>query len=602
MKMNKYNSLSGKGEELKLFERQVYNIEPNDIGEFWDTISKKCLAKRVELELTQDKVYKTQFYNPNIAFALQPINEATKVLYYYEGDTEPADDTITFSPEVNNAYSSIICKRQPAKNLKKVSLVVYCGPEVSDFLQKDGSVTMDPDYWPEKGTDVITKDYAENLIERISSIGYSLDTFEVVQSEVRNNISGFCYLDNSYWNRILLVKDTTGSCIITVNPFVISTTFSEENVSIGLCVNGVLFHSEKIKVILEGKSDEWSLVHSDNIYDKVISKVFWKNAYKLTLPSSEYTGRYTGDKPYLDISIKVFDNENLEHYKSSRVIKFGADDYIKKVEPDIEMNYVGEIFDNYKTEYVSGKKYFKDNPDISLVLPVTFKIKNNFLNYYRLENNLELSVQDKEGEVFFKKDLPIKQHFPLKDFFKIESDIRFNTRYNIVCVKAYNLLKEEVFKWYYKLDTKVNEGDESNRVTTPDASILFPEDNYGQPWNPEKPLEVWEPSLENDEYKLLDEYYKYKSAICFAVNPNDCYSHMNLDIEHDGELYIKVEGRTGWLSGQNIMKAFNVPTKNDEGCKMNEGYYSFGKVVYKERIFLRILKATFIRLKSIELK
>jgi hypothetical protein len=111
----------------------------------------------------------------------------------------------------------------------------------------------------------------------------------------------------------------------------------------------------------------------------------------------------------------------------------------------------------------------------------------------------------------------------------------------------------------------------------------------------------------HNEIEVNQKFYLDNNANIFHNNLihqkafRECYSHCLIDIEHDGEMYLKVEGKTGWLSC-NQLELFKNPVKNGEGCFVNNNFYSFGKVIYKTPLFIRILKASFIKFNSVTLK
>lgn len=116
---------------------------------------------------------------------------------------------------------------------------------------------------------------------------------------------------------------------------------------------------------------------------------------------------------------------------------------------------------------------------------------------------------------------------------------------------------------------------------------------------PSNPVQEWDMILKKGVYTSENE----NSALCFKI-PSDGkhYSHIRIDVEHNGEMYIRSEGNTGWLNCQEYTEPFDKPDMNGEGCKLGEGnLYTFGKSVYNTPVYVRILNATEAKVKGFEL-
>lgn len=598
IKSNKYDTNSGIGKSLNLFEQKIYSIVPNIRGEFVDENS-VCIAKRVTLDLTQNSSYPTQFYNKQLAYAIKNINSYTKPIYYNENGE--ITNTFSFRPEISPDYASVICQAEPDYPLIQVSVVIYCGPEVNTLLLKDGSVTMDSTYSPSEDTDIVTKKYADSLVEGFTAVAYPLESFSIVQGDHFAPIAARCYLDNSIYENVLFIENyqNTSSvdiCKLTVDAFIVPLTYAEETVQLELLINGSSSHVDTIQDIIAGKSSYWILETSENVFnDNSISQVFWKNSYNLTFNPRKFLNYYTAKTPYIDVCIKIRDN--VGRTRNSKEYRFGFESYISTAISNVTISFIEETFNSFKTKYISGHRYFPVSEEV-YNLPITLEIKNSFLNYFRPETCLKLSVVDDLDEELNSQILNIDSHQPVKGMFTFNLPIEFSTRYNILKLQAFNVKEEIVFEYSYKFDTESDVSDESNRVTTPSAAEIFPATGYGETWDSLRKLEKWEMKLKDNFYTSDD---VKNSAVCFVVNPASCYSHLNIDIEHDGYMYILSEGNTEWLDCQKQTNAFVNPIKNGQGCKVNDNLLSFGRVVYSSKVFVRVINATFLKLNFIAL-
>lgn len=595
LKSNQYNPYTGIGEKLKLYKEKVYQIRPNVQDEFVDE-KYNCIAKRLTLPLEQDPTYKTQFFNEMLACALQPLNTDTQfILYNIDGEVE---NPYKYLPTLNEDYASIVCQIEPEKPFTEVSIVIYCGPNIDKILLSDGSVTMDDEYVPMKDTDVITKKYADKLIENFTAFSYPLKKFSIKQGEIAP-IDAYCYLDNNFYDKVLFIRNHKDlrrmeDCQLLVDSFALPNTYTK-NVQISLVVDGTTTHTARISEILDGTDPNWTLMSTDNVYTTDVDQVYWRNSYSLRFNLDTFASKCSAAKPYLNISVKVWDNEG--HSRYSDTITYGIEEYIDSAESLAKIEFIDENFTKFRTKFVSGEGYFESDFDKVYELPITLTIENNFLQYFRLANNLKLSVADENDNETFSIDLPLASHQPTKGTFTINTKIEFTLKSKIIHLKAYNVKNELMYDETLVLDTTYDDSDESNRVTTPASSEIYPSTDYGALWDSKAPLQDWDMKLRNGEYTSSTN----QAAVCFKVLPEDCYSHINIDIEHDGDMYIKSEGNTGWLNCQKLADAFKNPTNNNHGCKLNEGYFTFGKVTYKSKVFVRIIGATKVVFKSAKL-
>ena len=593
---SKFNSKSGVGEIIKLREAEVYSITPNPQGEFVAD-DYMCLAKRVTLTLKQDNVYKTQFVNSELRKAVKPINENTKIILY-NADGE-ATDSFQSLPELNIEYGSIVCQFEPKKVFTSVSVVIYTGPTVENLIRSDGNVTMDSDYKPIQDTDVATKAYADDLITNYTALSYPLKSFTITQGDYAP-ITAYCYLNNLK-TKVLFIKnyntqENLDDCEIVVDGFAIDPKFNPDTTQISLFINGTTSYTTLLKDIIGTSDSIWTLVSSENVFPTAdVENVFWKNSYKLKFNLKTFASKYSEESPYLSIAVKVWDDEG--HFLYSDSESYGIEELVTKADSKATVSFIEENFTKYKTNYVSGINYFPS--DISRVydLPVTVNIENNYLRYFRNDVNTKLLVETENGDISYSYDLTIDNHQPTTGSFSFNKDINFTIADKKLVIQVTNLLGDVLYEAVTELATDVDTSNETIRVTTPSAKTKYPSTGYGETWNSKDQLQEWDMLLKNGVYEKTGE----NSAVCFVINPTECYSHINANIEHDGEMYILSEGNTNWLNCQKALNVFETPVDNGKGCLVNDNYFSFGKVTYTSRVFIRIINASTVKVNSIEL-
>lgn len=587
-KSNKLDNYSGFGETLKPYLEKVYSIKPGLNGLFEDEY-RNLLAKRVTIPLTQDSVYKTQFRNEQLRQAVPDITESTQfTLFDSQGNKV---NSSRCGAELRPEYASIVC--QTEVDIASVSVVLYCGPGANDLLLRDGSVTMNQDYKPTLPTDIAIKGYVDDAIEDFVSSNYPLKSLKVI-----NPTPGLYYKDNLEYQVVYFeeVHNTYKgkSYIVETEPFAISNEFKEDT-TLSLIVNGMPFFTEKVIDILEGNSNLWELKTTENIYATEVSKLYWNNSFRAILRPNNFKSWIDLKDPFLKLSLKVQDSG--QHKRLSNVVTFGVDTYFNEPDKTPEINL--EIIEppENRSVYLSGVKYYPQDSELEFKLDLRFKVENTTLKYFRPSTPVILEILDKSGLVQSTYPISLDTHLPLNGHFEFLKTVRVNTNSDKVRVKLINLDLVVIYKEDFDLGIISNRGDESNRVTTPNSEIEFPQKDYGHTWDSTKQLEVWEPRLLDDVYTLPEEY-KDLSAICFKVDPLDCYSHLEVDIEHNGKMYIKSEGNTGWLDCDKLFKPFQENKKDGTGCNINSGFYTFGKQTYKTPVFIRIVKATSIKFNS----
>ena len=592
----KFDVQSGVGETFKLYGQSVYSIEPDvHNGAFY--LGKKIIARRERLQLTVDVVYKTQFKNPLLSKAIAPLTKSTEIILYNENGDEV--DELQCLPELSVEYGAIICQKLPTKPITEISVVIYYGPESDTVFLTDGSTTMSTDYVPTNPTDVVTKGYADDLIEDFTAANWPLRSFSITQGD-QLPTKRTCYLDNRDYEMLILRKNNTTAsyknCTLTVDGFAVPNDYSTE-AKIGLIVNGDRAYTDYIKNILDKTSVIWELVDSENIYNGTVDTFFWKNTLRLTFDLNRFAYCFDSDSPFFDICVQIWDSGKS---KSTKTIRYGIEEWIESVNQpeELSIDFIQENFDSLKTKWVSGSRYFPNTNNTEVYkLPLTINVENNFLKYYRSTSNIFLNLLNEDKVVISTYPLTVPKHNPLAGAFTIRPTIEFTTETKYLQLQAFNVLNEFMFELTRQLDTDTDTGDESNRVTTPAGDEETPVRDYGQIWDPTKELKDYDMRLRNDTY-TISEKFKDIAAVCFVVESTDCYSHVKIDIEHDGKMFIKSEGNTGWLDCQTLADPFKTPTTSKEPCKVNEGHYTFGKAVYTTPVFIRIIQANFVKFHS----
>lgn len=577
---------SGVGVPIKLYEAKVYDTVPDVNGYFADE-NGKIIARRQTVYLTQDSEYKTQFFNEKLKLAITPKNKYTGIKYYCNGKQV---NELQFLPTLKQDYASIVCQVEPIDPITSISVVIYTAQTEEKVFLKDGSSTMEPGYIPVKPTDVVTKEYADDMIEDFTAANFPLRNLSITQGEEKP-LKAICYQNNEEYDvlRLKFYKSYAGceDCQLIVEPFCIANNFTEAT-SIALVHDSKTSHVASIADILEGKGSYWKLLETENVYTvDDVNPFYWRNKYALTFNLLDLFTTIDPLNPFVELRVRIADDNG--NSKLSKPIRIGVDEYISKAQAQAENTYVKETLQEYKTKWTSGFAYFPHEFDTVYSLPFTFIVKNNFLQYFRPQYPFTLTVLDANRDIQFTYDIELDTHQPTSGEFQIDKDIEIKASSRFLLLKAFNIKKENVFTYEVKLDIDSDYSDESNRVTTPSASVHAPLRDYGEAWDSKKTLESWEPKLYHGVYTIDD---PSESALCFKVDVEDCYSHINIDIEHDGEMYIKSEGNTDWLDCQNLAKPFVIPVKEDAPCAINEGYFTFGKVVYTSPVFIRILKAS----------
>lgn len=596
MQNGKFDKNSGTGSVIKLYEDKVFQATVSIYDEF--LLDGKVVAKRELLPLTADPVYKTQYRNDRLRYAVDPITKNTR-LEFFDAEKNKLN-ALDFLPELKQDYASIVCQRESKKEIAYVSVVIYYQQTANDLFLKDGSTTMDPEYTPTRPTDLVTKSYADDLIEDFTASRFPLKDISITQNDLPP-YRGICHLDNAEYDVIFyrnyITQTNYATCKVQVEPFVIANNYDIESAAIALLVNGSKSHVAYLKDVMEGNSPFWRMLSSEDVYLGNVNKFFWKNSYEVEFSFANTSYVLDPKDPFVEIAIQVYDKYNT---KTSKALRLGVDDYIGPLkDAKLEINYVQEFFNKYKTHFTSGVAYFPQDFVKEYKLPLNLHAENKWLYCFRPLVDAQVLVSDSTTkDMVYKYSLSTKSHSPVAGTFDYTPEITFTANAKLIKFEVFNLKGEVVAESSFELPVDWDYTDESHRVLCTEAGDVFPDKDYGTKWDPKKTLSYFEPKGYHGEFISDD---PETSAICFLYTPKqgECYSHAILDIEHDGKMYMKAEGETGWLNCNELANPHAIPKYNDDPCALNEHYYTFGRVTYKRSVFIRIINATRVKVNSV---
>ena len=597
MPAGKNNRFSGTGSHVHLFEKEVYNTTPLDNVFYYKG---KEIAKRMVLTLEQDSVYKTQFTNSWLSEAIEPLNQYTQIELYDSSNRKI--NLLTNLPHIDAKRSSLIYEVEPVNNIpSKVSIVIYTGPTEDNTIVSNGMNKMDDDYIPVEDKDVVTKDYLDDIIEDFIASHSAISTIDIYQGNKELPV-GINHVDNLEYPVIFLKSQNqvpVEKVQIIVAPFAINNSYIEPRLSI--LVNGTRkLYEAKVEDIIDERTTVWQTISTENIFKlgDPPAKIYWKNSYKVEFNPVALDDLLNNENPICTISLMVSDPVSRQSVQTE-IKTIGVDMLIPRGHGGQTISYDPDVIEHHKTVWVSGEAYYPNNEN-EYNLPLIVGIKNNFLNHYRPKVVAKLfRIMDNETEELL-EEFSLPSHSPLSEVVKeFQPLAKYNIHTDALELRTYNVRGDLLDTVRIEIDCNIDESDESNRVSTPEATILYPSSGFGEPWKPSEPLNLHDMILKGGEYHHTDPSI---SAVCFKIVPTDCYSHAILDIETDGDIQLMSEGNTGWLNGKSLLHPFSKPTANGDPCKVDngtKGYYSFGRAVYTSPVFIRIIKATKAKINSI---
>lgn len=561
----------------------------------------EIIAVEKTFEITQDPVYKTSFYNDELYNAIVPKNAATSIKLYDESGNEIKGMVFSLERE----YGAIVFSQEPSTIPAKCKAVIYCGPTADKILATDGKNTMDADYTPSRDQHVVTKKYLENELNSLQAGLYTLSSLNITQKgkELPELIK---YSDGEKL-KVVFLNNKMGALSITTNSFIIEQTFSTSETYISLVIDGKTFCKEKVKDVMEGKAFYWEPVSSKNIFETDLESMFWLNSFRLVV-SDFREFRYLLDSvaPDPSVSLAVKISCGNREYAASTVL--GIDDYTD-FKYTLSLDWQDADLLALKTNYISGYPYLASKTN-DYNLNVNFHFNNAPLYYYRPDTLYEMGIVDENGERVPQYSGGLKgSHIPYMSpsyafTYDVEKTIRIHADIKAIYFTAFSPTGNIVGDIEKEIECPFSDKEELYRVTTPNASFDNPESSEFAWWDSKKSLEPFELSLRTQGYILPDETQKDLSAIAFKFDPEgNHYSHLDLDIEHNGKMYIRSVNNTSWLDCDERVEPFDIPMEFGAGCKLGEGQsYTFGKVVYNTPILIRILGATSVKMNSISIR
>lgn len=560
----KFDKSYYKEPELRMFEDLVYN----GTLRYHTIYSGETAVGHIErIPLVQDSHYKTQFYNEKLRGAVLPKNFQTALKLFTEEGVEIPNPTNLFSlrPELG----SIVFEVEPT------TLPKYCECTIYDlYTAQDVFLKKDLDKALEINLDVIKASL------------HSFNSFTIKQDGLELN-KLICNANNKYGD-VILVKDNSVLSILT-NPFLISPNANLRETYIEIDWGDLTLYRERLSDICNGGGVKWSLVSSKDIYETGKDKVYLYNAYRLEIRTSELNSfvGLVGKTPE-NLTIKVGDSSNFQ-----KVSKEVGLDYLSRVsfEPSISYNITN--YTSLRTDWVSGKSYFPNTED-KYTFPITIGLKNNAYSYYRFPY-FNYGIKNKEDKEEVKQFTFTSLGRGEELSLNLEVEISKDTQ--ALFVKTFDVLGEEIDSYSLEIDCTPAPSLEEYRVTTPGPNIEFPAKEDITAWNPIKRLEDFEPKYWDGEYTCESE----ENALAFEFDTDVHYSHIDLDIETDGKVYIRSKNNTGWLDTSKPVDVFMNPISNGRGCKASEGSYSFGRVNYIGPIWVRVLNAHSTKLNGFQI-
>lgn len=576
-----------------LYEYKVYSAKEIE-GKFYE--GTYILAHREEVLLTQDSVYKTQFINPVLARALLPKTSNTTIRIY-DADRKEINNIYNFF-ELDREHQSIVFNVEPSIKPAYCSVVIYDAEDITQVPLTNGRNTMDPDYNITEDKHIVTKDYLDTRVNSLKAGLNALDKFTILQGG-KPLPEAIRYTDNQVFP-VIFCSAISKNIKVIVEPFIIDSKYDEDTVELQLRLNGEIITHDKVKDILKGDgTTNWIYTSTKNIFDEgSLGSVYWLNGYSVELPAEENFLKYIPiieRDPTVTMEVVVVDKTGKTYSTSQRV---GLDTEVSKCKDEHIFEPLESVLFSYKTVWVSGNRYLPDN-DTMYSLPIHYTMTNSFLRYYRPEVVARIGTI-RNGQDWVQDVKVLQSHLPnttqvnYEDYWNVKID-KYTTG---AFLELLNINGEVVCRTECEIDCATSVDTETYRVETPSALDVFTEEDLPD-WVPSNPVKEWDMILKKGVYNSKNE----NSALCFKI-PSDGkhYSHIKIDVEHDGEMYIRSEGNTGWLSCQEYAKPFDKPDMNGEGCKLGEGnLYTFGKSVYNTPVYVRILNATEAKVKGFEL-
>lgn len=587
----KSNPQTFKAVPLYLYEDKVYDGYINELGQVF--YNGRIIARRLEVELTQDSVYKTQFYSEKLSHAILPKTLNSEIyLYDINGDRLSGRYNMF---ELDREHSSILFNTEPITLPVKASAIIYEAEEGNDVLLTNGENTMAGDYIPTKDKHVVTKDFLDSKIDALKAGMNTLENFNITQGG-KDLIRASCYVDNQKQD-VILISASSKDVTIDVSPFICDRQFIKEETKISVKVGPIEIYAERLVDVIAGSSQFWKLTSTKNIFDEGINPMYWLNGYQVTFPSYMYLyslQNVINDNPVVEVVITVTDgNKTLAAKKL-----VGLDEEIKNYDGEVTIDWVEADLLNFKNVYVSGVPYLPATGE-DFALPVSFRFTNRNLRYFR-PNIVAVIGTVVDGEDVVQKELELLSHEPytIENTYGTNMNIKINDRTSHIFMELYNIAGTLISRTLKEIDCLSTKDEEKYRVNTPHSNMVATIEQMTD-WDPKALPNQWDMILRNGIYTSDDDH----SALAFKIPTfGGHYSHINIDAEFDGKMQIMSSGNTAWLDCANLAQPFKIPSELNDPCKLGEGNtYTFGQVVYSTPVYVRFTKCTRVKINGFEL-
>ena len=573
---------------LEVYLEDVYNGTEQDsyiIGPHGQ------VGKRKTVNLTQDPVFKNQFYNEELNLVVRCKNEITAIVLRDENGKLLPFVNYTVSPE----YCSIIFEGEPKVKPATVEAVFYIGLTESSVLMNDGSTQMTDNYQPVKDKDIVTKDYVEKLVG--NKAGLFPIEFSIVQDE--KLLPELIYYQDNRKYPVIITKP--GSIVkITTNEFIVDNTMTNPYISIKF--GDIELFKESLSIVLSGTSLWWKCIKSKNIsQDENLNVLYWKNMFEIEFDAGQLSA-------YVDIVKQDTLTLQVATYNSkiTASMPFGLDKYINPNDIIDSCTYRPTDLATVKTHWVSGEAYV-DESNLPAKLPIRITTKSPY-HYFRPEvvgcfywysstESIHPTEEFANGYQELKLVTSLVDSNPVFEDTIVIDEYVIVTNCDAIAVKL-NTAFGESQTLHFPISLTTSGDDELERVEGPLPNVFSPELADLKPWDSTKPL------LPTDLKKLNGAYYGQQGQLYVKVEGKD-FSHIELDAIYDGEVLVKVAGETGWLATTAFVNPFTTPKINFEQCKLKEEgstkIFTFGKVSYSGTVYLRFMDCNFVKINSMKL-
>lgn len=568
--------------------------QPDSNGIFHSTKDGSSLAVRTTVTLTKESplVYK----NDELLFAVDWFKTTPFKVYLYDQDHNLLPDRYCGAALVADA-GAIVFGDVPVRNVRYASFVEWIGNIVGDkAVRVDGSTPMDPDYNPTLEQDVATKGYVDSILTLGAKVRNLIGSAEITISQDGNLETQTLRWPSLVKTNVTVFKEVPNKLQFTTSPIVIqSKDYSKQKLA--LYIDDQLITSsitlDKLHTLNNGVT--CSVIEEKDLYEGAAfgEGIYTARKYQFTIANNLVEpGIHT-------VCIKIL-NYTMQGFKP-------GDEATPSYEFDVCAHKPKNAGLSFSIAHIPQALYDKT---ISGVKAIT----------------TAKSAVVKMAALITQEAYPL--HLPLKRFALLRvlgDEYTFNTsdivldngdmlitkdiEINLEKAKELNYDAETVsvpatltFYDYHKapyavLTTNISaridyDSDESSRVTTPDAEVRYPYGDYGDPF-----VEMKQESMK--QFNGVYTSDRNDGTLMLVANESlESFSHVILSFDElvgNGQIQVKVEGETGWLSANDDYKLATIPTENGDGalvtknCDSNNIYVTMSKVCYRSKVFVRFV-------------